>query len=492
MFSIGDMMRRGADLHRQGRLDEARAVYDQVLAREPDQFDATHLSGLTWLQDGAPDKAEPLLRKAVALRPDIADVQLNLGKALGVLGRFDEAIACCNEALRLKPDHANAKADLAQWTLEAAARDADAALARDDLPAAQAAVDTVVRLAANLRNRGLSFRLALAYLRQGRFDDATAALLAPVHRLHDPDGALPPPVEPFATTSRAKLVHDIDQFRHLRTRGLLGAEFDRVIADYRAVLDGLPPTPGGQHVLTQAERQRLGPSYDRLVYLAPAPALPEGALNPALDGPALEQAFHALPPGIVWFDDFLRPAALTALYRFCQDSTIWWQLAFANELGTAIRNGFACPLILQIAEELRALLPGLLGDLEIRTIWAYKYYRTDSGLAMHADDGAVSLNFWITPDSANLDPDSGGLLFWDHTQAPVGYFDTDDHAEKLRLLERTLADSPEAREHRLPYGQNRAALFNSKVLHKTDAMRFADGYDNRRINVTMIFGELRR
>ncbi|MEQ9641143.1 MAG: tetratricopeptide repeat protein [Alphaproteobacteria bacterium] len=492
MANVGEIMRRGADLHRQGRLDEARRCYQQVLARDPKQFDATHLSGLIWLQGGAPDRAEPLLRCAVELRPDIADVHLNLGKALGTLGKLDEAITCCHQALRLHPGHGNARADLAQWTLDAAARDADAALARDDLPAAQAAVDTVVGMAANLRNRGLSFRLALAYLRQGRLDDATAALLAPVHRLHDPDGALPPPVEPFATTSRAKLVHDIEQFRYLRARGVLGADYDRVIADYRAVLDGLPRTPGGQHVLTEAERQRLGPSYDRLVYLAPAPALAAGALNPDLDGPALEAAFHNLPPGIVWFDDFLRPEALTSLNRFCLESTIWWQLAFSNELGTAIRNGFACPLILQIAEELRALLPGLLADLEVRTIWAYKYYRTDSGLAMHADDGAVSLNFWLTPDAANLDPDSGGLLFWDHTQAPVGYFDTDDHGEKLRLLEQALAATPDAREHTLPYGQNRAALFNSKVLHKTDAMRFDDGYENRRVNVTMIFGELRR
>ena len=199
-----------------------------------------------------------------------------------------------------------------------------------------------------------------------------------------------------------------------------------------------------------------------------------------------------MAPGIVFFDDFLKPGALRALYDFCQQSTIWWQLTFANEVGTSIRNGFACPLILQMAEELRQLVPGLLADLEIRTIWAYKYYRSDSGLALHADDGAVSLNFWLTPDAANLDPESGGLTFWENTEAPVGYFDIQDPVAKAAALQSALETAPGAVEHRLPYRCNRAALFNSKVLHRTDRMHFKEGYDNRRINLTMIFGELRR
>ena len=492
MASVGELMRRGADLHRQGRLDDARAAYAKVLARDPKQFDAMHLSGLAWLQVGKPAKAEPLLRKAVKLRPDVAAAHLNLARALGELHRTREALEACREAVRLKPGDAEANDELRALTLRVAAATAQLALDQDDVAAARPAVDEIVHLSPNLRNRAFSFRLAMAYLRRGDIDSASDVLMAPVRRLHALDGGLPPPIEPFLSTSPAKLRHDIEQFRYLQQAGVLTDEWDPVIASYGAVLDELVAKGGGTVQLTEGQRQRLGPSYDRLLHMASAPVMPEGALNPALDGAALEAAFHELPPGIVWFDDFLRPEALAALNRFCQESTIWWQLALANELGTSVRNGFACPLILQIAEELRALLPGLLGDLEIRTLWAYKYYRDDSGLAMHADDGAVSLNFWLTPDTANLAPESGGLLFWDHTQAPVGYFDTNDHAEKVQLLEQALTDTPNATRHTLPYGQNRAALFNSKVLHKTDEMHFADGYESRRINVTMIFGELRR
>lgn len=34
------------------------------------------------------------------------------------------------------------------------------------------------------------------------------------------------------------------------------------------------------------------------------------------------------------------------------------------------------------------------------------------GINVHADEAAVNLNFWVTPDDANLDKDSGGLVIY--------------------------------------------------------------------------------
>ena len=39
-----------------------------------------------------------------------------------------------------------------------------------------------------------------------------------------------------------------------------------------------------------------------------------------------------------------------------------------------------------------------------------------------------------------------------------------------------------------PYHENRAVIFNSNLFHQTDNLDFKDGYENRRINVTMLFG----
>ena len=49
----------------------------------------------------------------------------------------------------------------------------------------------------------------------------------------------------------------------------------------------------------------------------------------------------------------------------------------------------------------------------------------------------------------------------------------------------------DAEVRRVPYRRNRAVLFDSDLFHRTDDLDFAPGYENRRINVTMLFGERR-
>jgi hypothetical protein len=40
----------------------------------------------------------------------------------------------------------------------------------------------------------------------------------------------------------------------------------------------------------------------------------------------------------------------------------------------------------------------------------------------------------------------------------------------------------------IPYRANRAVIFDSDLFHETDTIEFEEGYLNRRINVTMLFG----
>ena len=44
----------------------------------------------------------------------------------------------------------------------------------------------------------------------------------------------------------------------------------------------------------------------------------------------------------------------------------------------------------------------------------------------------------------------------------------------------------------IPHRQNRIVLFDSALFHKTDNFRFKKGYENRRINLTLLFGKMRR
>ena len=90
-------------LHRQGDLDAAERVYRDILARQSDHFDATHMLGVVLLQRRRTKEGIALIRQAIALNGEAASAHVNLGKALIDERRADEALACFDRAITLDP-----------------------------------------------------------------------------------------------------------------------------------------------------------------------------------------------------------------------------------------------------------------------------------------------------------------------------------------------------------------------------------------------------
>ena len=184
-------------------------------------------------------------------------------------------------------------------------------------------------------------------------------------------------------------------------------------------------------------------------------------------------------------DDLLTPQALTALRRFCLGSNIWRHNYPGGYLGALPEYGFACPLLAQIAGEFRDSYPAIFQGHALNYLWAFKYSSDKPGIRIHADEAAVNVNFWITPDDANLDPAHGGLVVWDKA-APLDW-----NFEKFNVEEKAPRDflaQSGARAVTVPYRANRAVVFDSDLFHETDSIAFKDGYENRRINVTLLYG----
>jgi tetratricopeptide (TPR) repeat protein len=91
-------------LDRQGRLGEAIAAYQRLLAAEPRNSDALHLMGVAMARTGRAPEAATTIAAAAELQPDNPAIQANLGNALNELGRHVEAAAHFERALQLKPD----------------------------------------------------------------------------------------------------------------------------------------------------------------------------------------------------------------------------------------------------------------------------------------------------------------------------------------------------------------------------------------------------
>jgi hypothetical protein len=209
------------------------------------------------------------------------------------------------------------------------------------------------------------------------------------------------------------------------------------------------------------------------------------AINRASVASAAEQ-WRTQRPQIAVIDNFLEPEALAALRRFCWGSNVWRTNYERGYLGAVPEHGFASPLLAQIAEEFRTAYADICGSHALKYLWAFKYDSTLDGVGIHADDAAVNVNFWITPDEANLDPERGGLVVWD-VAAPLDWEYAQyngDLAATRDFLKRT-----NARPVTIPYRCNRAVIFDSDLFHETDVIRFQEGYLNRRINVTLLYGD---
>ena len=98
--------------HQAGRIAEAQAAYRQMLASDPDNFDALHLLGVAAYQLGRYDEASERISQALARNPTDAPAQNNFGNVLRAQGRLDEARACFQYALTLQPNYADAHISL--------------------------------------------------------------------------------------------------------------------------------------------------------------------------------------------------------------------------------------------------------------------------------------------------------------------------------------------------------------------------------------------
>jgi predicted O-linked N-acetylglucosamine transferase (SPINDLY family) len=107
------LLRQALAQHQAGRLQEAAALYQRILAANPAHADALHLMGLLASQVGRPELGVDYIGRAIAVEPNSAIYHNNLGQAEMALGRLDAAVASFRRALALHPSLAEACGNLA-------------------------------------------------------------------------------------------------------------------------------------------------------------------------------------------------------------------------------------------------------------------------------------------------------------------------------------------------------------------------------------------
>lgn len=426
-----------------GLPDDAEESYRAALGLDPDNSGLLHNLGVLIARRGDPASALDLFDRLLAAEPYYVSAHFNRGNALRALGRPDDAIEAFRAVTALEPDH----------------HDAHRALG-------------FLWLAAGERDRSLDHFARTHDLRRGEGRNGMAN-------------------RSLRMATRLKLQHDADLFRHLPARVRDGRRFETLARLYESVAGEITSGDGAEAVeLSESQLETLGPDYNCPIHFLDAPEIFSGAVNSALDTGAIARMYCDAEPGIAWFDDLLTPKALSLLQRFLRESTIWHDFSHIGGFVAAyLEDGLACPLMLQIADEFRATLPELLAPHPLTQAWAFKGLRGDQSIDVHADDAAISLNFWVTPDDANRNPARGGLAVY-RAVPPADWpiVDYDDDRARIRAFLGSHGDSAVT----VPYRENRAVLFDSRLFHGSDAPDFAPGYENHRINITMLFGTAAR
>jgi hypothetical protein len=434
-------------------------------------------------QRGAYSEAEELLRAALADDPEHGMAWNNLGWVRECVGDLAEAESCYRRALRHEPGHSLARRNLCRLLIAGGQVEATRELIRRELLTGETGFDWCTRQVTVLfRERRYEAASGLArILAEMRW----ASPWYPRDQQVDP---VPDDARPPRFLTHQKLRHDIEQLEYLAGRGVLDRDPVPVIAAYGRVAERLEAEHIDHQVpLGPQDEESIGETYSRLLHVRETPRVDQ-ALSGTWERGEVDARYHD-QRGVVVVDDFLSPAALQAMRDFCLESTVWHANRYGHgRLGAFFHDGFNAPLLLQIAEELQAALPTVLrAEYPLRQVWGFKNGTfLPAGSTLHADFAAVNVNFWITPEEANLNPHAGGLDVYD-IDAPL-WWDFMSYNGRADLMRTLLADR-RASVRRIPYRSNRAVIFNSDLFHATQEVKFAPGYVNRRVNVTFLFGD---
>jgi tetratricopeptide (TPR) repeat protein len=437
------------------------------MAKQSAEFRALVADAMAHFEGGRAAEAESAYRAALAIAPGDPAVTHNLGVAIAAQGRHRDAIGCFEAALAADPDFVSAHYNKA--------------VALMALGEAQGAIKSFSRAAALEPQHYEAHRaLGFLWLSQGERGRALDHF-ARTYELRRGDDRTTIALKSLTTTARHKLEHDAEQFLYLSQRTRDRLRFELLARSYGEIAKQVPSEVA---TLSDVQIDALGEDYNTPIHLRAAPELAGRAVKERPDRAALRAAFEE--QGAIAIDDLLTPAALDALRRFLLESTIWHDFAHIDGfVASYLEDGLACPLLLQIADELRSAFPDVLGKHPLSQAWAFKGLRPEAAVDVHADAATVSVNFWVTPTAANLAPERGGLVVC-RAPPPDGWEIKDYDADQARIV--TFLEQKAVDSLVVPYQANRAVLFRSRLFHHSDRPEFASNYENHRINLTLLYG----
>lgn len=108
--NLRDILHEGLLLQRSGQIEKAQDCYRKILKQLPDNSDALHLLGVTFRQQGNPERAIDYIKRAIKIDPNQSMFYANLARAMMDIGTDAESLLLvCDKSLELNPEEREAR-----------------------------------------------------------------------------------------------------------------------------------------------------------------------------------------------------------------------------------------------------------------------------------------------------------------------------------------------------------------------------------------------
>ena len=518
-----ELFNQAMKLHDEGKFDEADEIYQSVLKDDSDNFVANYFHGCVLSEKSQFKEAITYFKKSLNSNPNNYEANNNLGIAYKNLKEFEDSKKYFLKAISIDKNDfkayfncANLYFDEKQYDLainffektiacnknyrEAhhrlgviyqekyrEDRDMNHLIKSKDCFDASIACDP-------LNSASLSSS-AMTCLWLGNIKEANKLFMKVCSLKYSDQTIFSKYIETYLSDKKllsALIKHEYEQLTFLRN-GTYDIKNSKYTKEYYDELQSLYLKIRDNHFDIKDVTSSMKTKISKILYNVPPKLSSSNIINENNDIESLESEYIQKAPGILVIDNFLNKEALAELQKFCLNANIFKQPFQNGYLGAFLSEGLSNEFILKLSEDLRLTFKKIFKDLKLTTALIFKYDSAEKGINIHADQATVNVNFWITPENANIDKESGGLQIWNKVpsadklvQVKELGFDAYNSDANTTEKKQFLNENESVRQI-IPYRENRAIIFNSMLLHTTDNYNFRDNYENRRINVTFFY-----
>tara|TARA_Y100001958_G_scaffold102574_1_gene71341 strand:- start:2999 stop:4528 length:1530 start_codon:yes stop_codon:yes gene_type:complete len=500
------LLQKALDYHHNGRLNLADDIYKEILSVDQSDFDANHLHATILSQNHEYAKAikffaqayehqtptcellnnyaialrnlrafsecENMLLEAVELDKYFAKSYINLSNCFISQNKYEDAIDILRKSIKLNLNLTKAHHSITKILFSKLSRESD-----------QSTLDEIrehLNFLRKVNDKSIIADCALYYFNIGDIEIALELFKASEKMYSDSV----PNIETLKKMNNKNIIktfiaHEFEQIRHIDsdTDGIRNMKITQKFYDH---LEALYSKASDQY---DEDDYVFISDLHKIKYNKP-PKVSGSYLNKALMFNEIEKEYTSSDPEIVVVDDFLSQDFLKELRVFFRCSNIFKYPYLRGYIGAFLGKGMANRALLEFSTELKNTFQKIFLNYYLSQAWSFKYDSKRDGIGIHADDAKVNVNFWITDDSANKDPNSGGMIVWKKMPQKNASFKDFNSLESMDKIHNEIKDTEFVK---VPYRSNRAVIFNSKLYHVTDKMDFNDNYMDRRVNVTLLY-----